>query len=402
MSIFSNLFGRNTDNIRVERDNRGNYSYWLDNNIDGCSKDYLNWSFEHPILFSILALRAKMVSQVQFKHIDEKGEEVKNSDVLKLLAQPNYFQSQQDFIYQLVYFLGATGNNYTYTPTATKLMLPSQIYNLVPNQIEWDKVNKLSQFIKSEKEFKDFSKRKINYKLDGKDTPIELANLIPMYDVANGLTAESWFKSPSRVKAIEKNLLNIEELLKSKNINAKMSQKYLAVSDDGYNGATAPMQEADKRSVKGILSKESLHVTNGKVSVGHLVENLKNLALDPQISQEAQICLLAFGLNNDVLNFFAGGSSTFENQEKGEIRAYQNEIQGIADNIANSFTAGLNIKGKLVATFDHLPIMQTILADKVDSFKLQQEAIKIALENGTITDKEAIEMTKQYLNRIKL
>ena len=282
-------------------------------------------------------------------------------------------------------------------------MLPKQIYNLVPNQIEWNEVNKVKKFVKNQTEFNEFNKRRISYNLDGKNIDIELSNLIPMYDVANGLTTESWFKSHSRVKAIETNLLNIEELLKSKNVNAKMSQKFLAVSEDSYNGATAPMSDDDRKSVKNIISKNTLHVTNGKVSVNHLVQNLKNLNLDEQISQESQICLLAFGLNNDVLNFFAGGSSTFENQEKGEIRAYQNEIQGIADNIANSFTSSLlNDGSKLVASFDHLPIMQVILKDKVDSFKFQQEAIKLALENGTITPAEAKEMTKQYLARIKL
>jgi len=401
MSILSRLFGGNKG-ISIERDRTGNWSYWLDNSFTGCSKDYLKWSLEHPVLFPILSLRAKMVSQAKILHLDDNDVEIKNSDVLKLLKNPNYFQSQQDFIFQMVYFMGSNGGNYTYTPTASNLILPKQIYNLVPNQIDTNKIEEIDTFFKSESEFKEFGKRRIKYNLNGKDIPIEIRNIIPMYDVANGLVSNSWLTSPSRVKAIEVPLLNIEELLKSKNINAKMSQKYLATSQDQFNGASVPMQAEDKDSVKRVLKKESLHVTNGNVKVEHLVNNLKNLALDPQISAESQICLLNFGLNNDVLNFFAGGSSTFENQEKGEIRAYQNEIQSIADNIANSLTSGLNIKGRLVFSFEHLPIMQKVLADKVDSFKSLQEAIKVSLENQTITPAQAIEMTKQYLNRIKL
>lgn len=401
MSIFSKLFGGNKG-ITVERSRDGKYSYWLDNSFSECSKDYLEWSLEHPVLFPILSLRAKMVSQAKILHLDENDKEIKNSEVLKLLKNPNYFQSQQDFIFQMVYFMGVTGGNYTYTPTAITSMLPKQIYNLVPNQIDFNKIEEIDTFFKSESEFKEFGKQKIKYNLNSKNISIEVRNIIPMYDVANGLVSNSWLSSFSRIRAIEIPLLNIEELLKSKNINAKMSQKYLATSNDSFSGSSVPMSEDDKKSVKKVLSREDLHVTNGNVSVTHLVEDLKKLALDPQISSDAQICLLNFGLNNDVLNFFTGGSSTFENQEKGEIRAYQNEIQSIADNIANSLTSGFNIKGRLVFSFEHLPIMQKVLADKVLSFKYQQEALKIALENGTINISEATEMTRQYLNRIKL
>lgn len=402
MGLFSNIFGWGNSKINVIRNNDGNWSYWLDNGTSECSKDYLTWSLEHPVLFSILALRAKMVSQARILHLDDNDKEIKNSEVLALLKNPNYFQSQQDFIFQLAFFMGATGNNYTYLPTANKTILPKHIYNLVPNVIDWNKLDEIDSFFKTDKDFNDFNKRKIKYRLNNKDVSIEIGNLIPMYDVANGLSANTFIKSPSRVKAIERPLMNIEELLKSKNINAKMSQKFLASNSDNISGITTPLDKDDQTNVRNVLSTKSIQVTNGNVKVTHLVEDLKKLSLDPQIGFDAQMCLLAFGLNNDVLNYFAGGSSTFENQEKGEIRAYQNEIQSLGDNIANSFSSGLNIKGRLVFSYEHLPIMQKVLVDKIDVFMKQQGAIKIALENGTLTTAEAIEMTKQFRNKMKL
>jgi hypothetical protein len=403
MGIFSNFLSR----FSVERLRNGDVWYWKDgersNQIKG---SYLDWSLRHPVLMPIIALRSKNVANMQIQHLDKNGEPIANSPILKLLKKPNYFQTQQDFIFQSVFFMSSEGANYIYTPTTNPLLfLPSQIYNLKPDDIDFNNVDKVKKLFKTDQEFKEFGRQKIKYHLDGKTIDIEVSNLIPIYDLSNGLKENSMIRGVSRIKSIERPLLNIEELLLSKNTNAKMSQKFLAKSGNTYNGVATPLGEEDKKAVKRIIAKDTLHVTNQNVDVTHLVNNLKNLALDPQISSDAQIALLTFGLNNDVLNFFAGGSSTYENQERGEIRFYQNEIQNIGQTFCDSISQhfGLFDKGeKLTANYDHLPIMQKVMVDKVDAFKKHQESIKIALENQTITSVEAMQMTESFIKSIGL
>lgn len=401
MGLLDSLFSKKHP-VTVERDVNGVFSYWYNeansNSIN--ESNYLEYALNHPVLNTILMLRAKMVSQARISLVDNNGKELVNDEALRLIKNPNYFQSQQDFIYQAVYFMGATGNNYTYTPRSSKNILPSNIYNLLSANIDFKKVLDINYLFKNEKQKNDFDSQLVKYTLNNEVISIQIGDLIPMYDIVNGLREKNIFKSPSRIEGLEEPLQNILELFKSKNINAKMSQKYLAVNKDNTK---ARIVEDDREAIKKTILSNSLQVTNGNVEITHLVSDLKKLALDPQIGFDAQAVLLGYGLNNDVLNYLAGGSSTFENQEKGEIRAYQNEIQGIADNLCNSLTSGLNLQNKrFIASYDHLPIMQAVFNDKVDSFKKYQETLKIAIDAGTLTVEEAKQMTKDYITKIGL
>lgn len=403
MSFVTRFLNRFTS---IERDRQGNTTYMISSNQTENNKHYLTWALDNPVLFTAIALKSKALSNVKFKHLNANGDIIENSEVVKLLKSPNYFQTQQNFIFQLSFFMSATGTNYIYAPnTNRRLFLPSQIYNLIPTEINYNNIQKINKFFKTKDEFVKFESQKIKYKLNSTNIEIEVKNLIPFYDIANGLVPDAFFSSPSKVRPLERNLLNIDELLKSKNINAQMSQKFLATSGDNFNGVSTPITTDDRNNIQKILLNKSIHITDKNVNVNHLVSNLKNLTIDPQIQAEAQQVLLAYGLNSDVLNYFSGGSSTYENQERGEIRFYQNEIQPIADDIADSFSQhfGLFEKSeKLIATFEHLPIMQKVLVDKMESFEIQQKSIKTALDNGTINIAKAIQMTEEFLINIGL
>lgn len=388
---------------KVSRLKDSSYTFELDNSAFGNSEKYLKWSLNNPVLFSIIALRSKMISQMKITHLNSQGNVIENSDVLKLLKQPNYFQSQEDFMFQLAWFLSTNGNNYCYKKQPLSTQLPKALYNLIPSEIDFERVMNIDKFITDDKDFKEIGKKTIRYTLDNQEYKLPVNSIIPFYDITNGLTCDSLLQSPSRVKAIEKVLQNIDENLKSKNLNLKMSQKYLGVNKNIANGVSTTMRDGDKKLVEQTLMSKSLLTTNGDIEVKHLIGDLKKLYLDEQFSQDAQTCLLAFGLNNDVLNYFAGGSSTFENQEKGEQRFVQNEIQSVSNNIVNSIASSLGLidKGEsLQASFDHLPVMQSLILEKISTLTEMQNSIKIGLENGTINDAEAKEMIKNL--RIKL
>jgi hypothetical protein len=79
----------------------------LENNGFTNSTKYLDYSLNNPILLAIISLRCKVYSQMKITHLDKSGKPIENSDVLKLLRQPNYFQSQEDFLFQQMWFLSA-------------------------------------------------------------------------------------------------------------------------------------------------------------------------------------------------------------------------------------------------------------------------------------------------------
>jgi hypothetical protein len=402
--MLNTLLGR-LGYIKAERNRLGEFWYTIDVNGFGNSTKYLEMSLNNPVLMTIIALRAKIYSQMEIKHLNAKGEVIENSPVVNLLNTPNYFQSREDFLFQQMWFLSASGNCYTYNRKAFNSdQLPKALYNLVPAEIDFNESHKLSKFIFTKQDFKAYGERKIKYTLDGTQIEIPLNAIIPFYDLSNGLTNNTFMQSPSRVQGIVKPLQNIEENLKAKHVNLQMSQKYLGKnSADGNN---ANLQENDKNTIERVISAKNLVLTNrANVEVQHLVSDLKRLYLDEQFSQDALKCLLAFDMNKDILNYFGAGSSTFENQEKGELRYLQNSIIPTANSTMNSFSQqfGLFEKGeKLVASFDHLNVMQPVINEKIDTLKKLEETIKIGKENGTISNAEALEMSRKLRSNLGL
>jgi hypothetical protein len=393
------LFGREL--FRVERDRSGQFSYTLlgGNSFDDNGK-YLELYFKNPVLNTIVNIRSELYSQMKIQHFDKNDKVIENSPYVNLLYNPNYFQSKEDFFYQQMVFLSTSGNNYIYQKKAFANELPKAIYNLIPSEIDLNDSQRLNKFLVTKQDINAFNNRKIKYKLDGQTYDLYLTDILPLYDLANGLKDNTFFQSPSRVKAIYKVLCNIDENLASKNINLKMSQKYLSKNES--TGNEAQIKDDDRKNIDNAIYNKSLILTNANISVQHLVTDMKKLFLDEQFADDANKCLLAFGLNKDVLNYFAK-DSTFENQEKGTIKYIQNSIQSTADNTMNSLSSqwGLLEKGeRLKASYDHLAVMQSIVVDKINSFKAMQEAIKLGIENTTITPAEAVKMSNEF--KIKL
>jgi hypothetical protein len=358
------------NSVNVERDRNGIFTYsFLDQDGFVNSEKYLELSLSNPVLLAIIALRSKIYSQMKISHLNSAGEPIKNSPILQLFKQPNYFQSQEDFLFQQMWFLSANGTNLTYkvdAGSATKA-----IYNLIPSEIDLNDTHKVKSFIYTKGELNNYGEKKIIYTLDGQTFKISIKNLIPTYDLANGLTRNSLMSSPSRLKGLSKTIQNIEENLLSKNVNLKMSQKYLMASQG--DGNEAQIQDNDRKDIFSKISKKSLLITNANIKAQHLVSDMKRLFLDEQFSNDALTCLNAFDMNKDIINYFSNGSSTYENKDKAMLDYVQNSIQTDANNSMNSFASAFGLIDKnesLNASYNHLPVMQIVMKAKIETLQL--------------------------------
>jgi hypothetical protein len=361
--------------VYVERDRNGNFTYsFLDQDGFKNSEKYLDISLTNPIIIAIIALRSKIFSQMKITHLNTSGKPIENSEILKLFRQPNYFQSQEDFLFQLMWFMSATGTNITYKVQGTRTI--NSIYNLVPSEIDLNDTHKVKSFLYTKSEQKAYEEKIIKYKLDSQEHKLKIKDLTFVFDLANGLCKNSFISAPSRLKGICKNIENIEENLLSKNVNLKMSQKYLMVSQG--DGNESQIQEKDRNDIFSKIAKKSLLITNANIKAQHLVSDMKRLYLDEQFSADALTCLNAFEMSKDILNYFSNGASTYENKEKAMLDYVQNSIQSDANNVMNSFASsfGLIDKGEsLIATYNHLPVMQLVMKAKIDTLKAFQETL---------------------------
>lgn len=371
-----NLFGYELRrSINVERDRNGNWSYnFLDKEGFIKNEKYLHISLNNPVLLAIIALRAKIYSQMKITHLDKSGKPIENSEILKLLKQPNYFQTQEDFLFQQMWFMSANGTNLTLKIKSFDTV--KAIYNLLPSEVDLQDIHKTKSLISTDAELKKHGEKTIKYTLDGQNHYYKLKDIIPTYDLVNGLENTYLIESPSRLKGLSKTIQNIEENLLSKNVNLKMSQKYLVASQG--DGNEAQIQDEDRKSINRKISEKSVLITNANVKAQHLVSDMKRLFLDEQFSADALTCLNAFDMSKDVLNYFSNGSSTYENKDKAMLDYIQNSIQTDANNTMNSFSSSFGLIDKeesLVASYNHLPVMQLVMRAKVETLKMYQETL---------------------------
>jgi hypothetical protein len=393
------LFGKEL--FRVERNRLGEFSYtYLDGSSFNDNGKYLELYLNNPVLSTIVNLRADIYAQMKVEHLDKNDKVIENSIYTNLIYNPNYFQSKEDFFYQQMVFLSTAGNDYIYQQKAFSNELPKAIYNLIPSDIDFCKVNKVNKFIVTEKDKKAFGEQIIKYTLDNMEYKLKLSEIIPLYDLANGLTSNSFIQSPSRVKGIAKTLNNIEQNLASKSMNLQMSQKYIGLNKN--DGNLAQIKDDDRKDITRKIADKSLILTNGGIDIKHLVSDMKKLYLDEQYADDFNKCLLAFGMNRQMLDAFHSNSGLGSSGDiiTQSLRMYiQNSIQSTADNTMNSLSSqwGLLDKGeRLKASYNHLPVMQSMTVDKINNFKVLQETLKIAIENGTMTAQEAKVLSDEF------
>ena len=393
-------------NFSVVRDRNGVFSYWLNGSDNfGNNSLYLDQSLNNPVAFICISARANIYSQMKILHLDKNGDEIKDSKYVERLTNPNYFQSGVDFLKQQMWNLSATGNNLTYQKKIITQEVPTALYNLVPSEIDYSDINKIDKFVSLKKDINALEKQTIQYTLEGKTLKIPIYDLIPFYDVANGLKDDSFFRSPSRLKSVQKPLCNIDENLKAKNINLQFAQKFLASNETSVKGNSVPTKQEDKDIIRDVLRNNEIQVTNGNIKVQHLVEDMKRLFLDEQLAFDAKLVAMAFEQNESILNFGLNGGLKYENQRYGIINYIQSSIQNDADNTMNTYTNewGLDLSGeKLVASYSHLPIMQEMTNKKIESFNKFLDGIEKSLSLGLITQAEAIEKTERFANEIGL
>ena len=260
------LFGREL--FRIERNRSGQFSYtFLDGNSFIDDGKYLDMYLKNPVLSTIVNFGAQYYSQMRITHLDAQGKEVKNSPYVKLLHTPNYFQSKEDFFYQQKVFLDVSGNDLIYQIKAFTNDIPKAIYNLIPSEIDYNKIHKINKFIVTDKDKKAFEEKHIIYKLDDTDYNIKLKDIIPTYDLANGIVQNSFIQSPSRVKAVAKILNNIYENVNSKGVNLQMSAKYVGLNQN--DGNRAQIQDGDRSSIERAISNKNLLLTNAGIDFKH-------------------------------------------------------------------------------------------------------------------------------------
>jgi hypothetical protein len=338
----------------------------------------------HPILTPALLFVSKLFSQAEFSIKGNKS----NADIVKLLDNPNDYQTRQDFLETLMFMMLAQGVAVVAKSYILGFKDPRAMFVLNCDLIKWPEEFEKEKF---RKDSTDVSNKSIIYDQDNENLRIKIKDLMFFYDSPN-MFYQNPFRVSSRLDGLRQTLINTCDSLVAKNIILKSNGKELITGKkEGF-----PLTPEEKRDVENLFNnkiglafdRKRGVVTKSDISWQSLHIALRDLGLDESIKVDGNLIYTALHIPKDILSLEAK-KTTYNNFKESMVSYIQNEMQPSI----NSFTAVINKTEnvKLIGSYDHLPIMQFILLEKYEVVNKQAVALRALLMVG-VPENVALEM----------
>lgn len=347
----------------------------------------------HPILTPALLFVSKLFSQAEFQIQNKRtGKIIKDHWLIKILENPNFYQTGPDFLESLLFMQIAQGKAVVYVKKDISFGDVEALYLLNSDLIEWPeefKTKKLNRTHDAK-----IKAAKIKYDVDGENLDIKIGDLMFFYDLPNGLDKNA-FDTRSRLDGLKQTLINTHDSLLAKNIILKTNGKELITGEkEGFH--LQPNEKADLENLfqsgygLGLNRKRGL-ITQAKLTHKSLHIALRDLGLDESVKVDGNLIYTALHIPKDILSLEAK-KTTYNNFKESMVSYIQNEMQATLD----SLNAVLQIligdsNLRITGSYEHLPIMQFILIERYTSIKGRADALKALLETG-IPNETALEM----------
>ena len=339
----------------------------------------------HPILTPALLFVSKLFSQASFSiENSNSGNTRNNHPVLKLLNNPNIYQTREDFLETLMFVMIAQGVAIVALNKILGFDEPKSMFVLNKDLITWPEGFNKNTFRKNSDSILN---KKIIYDKDNENISYYIKDLMFFYDLPNGLSRNP-FEVKSRLDGLKQTLINTNDSLIAKNIILKSNGKELITGKkEGF-----PLSPDEKEKVENLFNNKtglSFNRKRGIVTKADLTWKslhiaLRDLGLDESVKVDGNMIYTALHIPKDILSLEAK-KTTYNNFKESMVSYVQNEMQSSL----NSMTAVLNkhIKGnfRIKGDYTHLPIMQFILLEKYDVVKKQAEALKALIMIGIPT-----------------
>lgn len=342
----------------------------------------LKYMLTNPALAKVIFLNCDVFSLAEINRKDEKD----NDPLIKLLKNPNYFQTQRQFLWTYRFWL-MFGNSYLKLNSNRLESDYQQLYWLEPTKIEWDKKtqDKLDKMILSKSNYNDVLNSSFKYCYnDRTKISIQLKEIVAYQDLTNGLG--NWYEGNSRIDALWKVLGNTESGLDAKNINLEFARKFLVSGnyDPTKNlNSLANMQNVEKEDIRTKLrGNEPVHPIKSEVGIKRFVDDLAKLKIDESYDADLQKIGSMYNIPMDVLEALKKGS-TYENQEKSIGRHINySEMPKALDLLEGLCTYfGLNVDDYEI-TFNNNSFMQVFEKDKAIVNMTNARTLDTLVKNG--------------------
>ena len=347
-------------------------------------------------LYQVVNKGAAMFSNGVFKVIDIKTKkEVEDTELMKLLENPNVLESQNEFLktYWIQYHV--YGNSFQYMNKVSLKKYPYTIRNVSPRYIDPILTGKVF-----EQTTLDGIIEKYKYSVSGKERVFNTNEVIwtKNADLDNPLVGTSPLKS-----------------LRFPLTNTKLAYDYLNIIS-GERGAIGMISTASPKDAMGAVPKDAKEIqrleqsrlnsygigvdndkarmlfTSAQVTYTPFGYPTRELMLSEQIDQNKLTICDHFNLN---ANLFSSKNQTYENVKNAMIQAYQDNIQPFADQWTQKFgkEIGLDPSKRLILDYSHL----SILNNKYEGFDGMVKSLNEAGTGGLISQQQASQIVTNHL-----
>jgi hypothetical protein len=378
LNFFDAFFGfnNNADNRIIDNMNRifpfvnqiwgVKEAVWIDTN------DWWKLYLEIPELRMVIDRRASMMSSNKPLLVDAEGNEVTNHWFNDVLNKPNPVQSWSDLVYSLSVQDALYSNSFIYAPVRSfdirNLFVP-----LPSNKIQINLSGKKLKQMEQEGLIDSFV-----FQYDDKNTEkIEFSDLI--YLMTND--GMNIVKPVSRMESLKFPLSNIKASYHKRNVLLENIGAIGILSTQNNDmGGAIPMTPEEKKTIQKDWfrrQKDELIITESQVDWKPMSFPTKDLMLFEELTADKIAIIDTFGMSLNIFSTEKG--ATFTNVRDSIRMTYQDtiipETQQMYDAIGQQ--CGLNNDGlKLIAQFDHLPVMQDDGIAVATTMKLKAETLE--------------------------
>lgn len=343
-----------------------------------------------PELYSVIMRKATMYSNGVFKHykvVNGEDEEVENSEVIKLLNNPNPLQSRTEWMIEEMVHSSIFGSSFVYGLKGyNKQNVPTAFYNLPAGRMQVIPTGKFYQ----QRKISDIidSYRLMN--VDGSSQTFEVNDVI--YSRTINTTNPLLGLSP--LHSLQMPISNIRGAYGYRNVIIEEKGAIGLLSGGngkGVSGNAIPLSSEDRNKLEkqynndyGTSSKKNkVMITNSPVNWQPMTYPTKDLMLFEEITADLRIIIDVFGMNEYLFGKEQG--STYANLAEGKRMAYQDCIIPYANDFTSKLTTymGLDkLNEKIVLDYSHIEALQDNEVDKTTVLKNKVDAMNVLIANG--------------------
>lgn len=350
----------------------------------------------------IISHLARVASNVELKHVQVQGngkeKEVKNSEIIKLLANPNPLKGGQILLQEVYASFFVFGNVYLNAFKPIGFKQPTKLYQLpstdtfaIPERSQDEYGTPMFG-----SDFRYNPIAKYNFFIDSTPKSIVLEEIIHIKDTNLSVSGANAYYGKSMLFSAIANCETLKYLYET--INTILSKRgalgFIKKNNRAGEMATT-LSEKEISQIINTLNKR-YGVTGGRQPIGVVNTDLSYQRIDAPISEFIPIELKADMVktlcrvlgNLPVQLFSSEAASTYNNMREAEKQMYQGAIMPTIELFCSEITKYFKLDElgqKIVPNYDDIDCLQEDKKVTADTEKVVNENYKFLLDAGLIT-----------------